>query len=126
MRFFMFRQDGMSVILRLDLEECLRMLAGRADLRRFFTDINMPAVAAFPAAGTGFDPHFILLNVGEQFLITLLVTFFDRGDPLEKAGDVIKTFGFRLLREVLVHLRPFLMFACGGRGKIFRSGTDAI
>ena len=38
------------IIFRLQLEICLRMIANRANLRGFFTDHDVPTVAALPDA----------------------------------------------------------------------------
>lgn len=76
----------LSIIFSVDLEEALRMSAGRADLGRLGADDDMTAVAAFPNFDFGLCKHFRKLDVLEQRAIALFVMLFDGGDEAELCG----------------------------------------
>ena len=72
------------------------MFAGRAHLRRLFSDIDVAAVHADPLLRSDTDKHFTLLDILDQFAIPLLVMFLDRGDPFKLTGDFLISLFLRL------------------------------
>ena len=67
------------------------MVADGADFRRGGADVDMAAVAAFPAVFAGADPDFSGFDVGEELAVAFLVALLDGGDALELGGDVVET-----------------------------------
>ena len=101
------------------------MLADGADFRRGGGDVDMAAVAAFPAVFAGADPDFSGFDVGEELAVAFLVALLDGGDALELGGDVVEAFCARLFGEALVHVGPFLAFAVCGGLQVFDGGADS-
>ena len=101
------------------------MVADGADFRRSGPDVDVAAVAAFPAVFAGADPDLSGLDVGKELAVAFLVAFFNGGNALELSGDVVESFGTGLFGETLVHVGPFLVLAVGGGLQVFDRGTDA-
>ncbi len=72
------------IVFGLNLEVCLRMIADRADLRRFFADMDMTAVAALPDHNAGACKNLFGFNIFEQGAVTLLVLLFKLSNRLEE------------------------------------------
>ena len=86
------------------------MLAHRTDIRRFFANNNVSAVAAVPNLITIAGEHQSALNVGKEFAVALFVFFFDLADPFKESGDLIQPFFFRGLGKTGVHIGPLEVF----------------
>ena len=102
------------------------MLADRADVRGFVADVNVSAVAAFPASFAGANPDFALFDVLSQFEVSLFVPLFNQGDGGKLICQFRKPFFAGDFGKALVHVRPFFVLASGSRLDIFQRTVDAV
>ena len=102
------------------------MCTDRADLRSLLADVDMSAVTAFPAVFSDLDPDFAFLNVGGKFVVAVFMALFDLGNGGELSSQLREAFGGGFFGKLLVHLRPFFMFACGSRLQVFERGADSV
>ena len=75
--------ENILIILRLNLEKRLRMLADRTKRRSVFGDVNMSAVDAFPNDDSVSLKNFTLLESIDKSSVAFFVNLLDLGDPLE-------------------------------------------
>lgn len=80
------------IILRIKLEEALRMVAHRALLRSSLTNVNVSTVAALPNAIAVTREHNTFLDVLQQFAITLLVVLLYLTHSTELRSNLGETF----------------------------------
>ena len=75
----------------------------------------MSAICADPEDFFLFFEDRTILDIRQKLAVTRFVLFFDFSDHAEEFGDVRKTFGFGVFREIFVHFRPLIIFTvCGG------------
>ena len=110
------RRRRASVVLGLDLEVGLRVVADRTLLGGLLALDDRAAVAALPAVRADAHPHLALLDVRGELAVALLVVLLDLGD-LRKEERV---------GEALVHVRPLLVLARGGGEEVGRRVADAL
>ena len=108
--------SGMTglVVLRLQLEVALRMVADRANVRGLRADDDVAAVAALPdaIALAGEDEAF--LDVGQELAVALLVLLLDGAHHLELLRDLLEPLLAGLASHASVHVRPLEVLAGGG------------
>jgi hypothetical protein len=114
------------IVLCMNFKVALGMVAGRADLRRFFTDHNVTAVAALPYLDLALGKDLRHLHIVQQSTIALLVVFFDGCDQTETLCQFVETFLLGGLGKASVHISPFIIFALCGREKIFSGVADSV
>ena len=114
------------IVFGLNLEVCLRMIADRADLRRFFADMDMTAVAALPDHNAGACKNLFGFNIFEQGAVTLLVLLFNLSNRLEEVRDPVEPFLFGFLRKFCVHVGPLEVFAGSGIRKVDSGGRYTV
>ena len=100
------------------------MRAYRADFRRLLADDNVPAVAALPDNVVVLGEHHFVLNIGQQLAVTLLVLLLDSAHHFKQCGDFSEAFFSGFLREGLVHIGPFVVFAGCRVLQVFHGGGD--
>ena len=75
---------------------------------------NVSAVAAFPYLDFALFEDCCGFHVLQEGAVAFFVALLDGGDHTELVGEGLEAFGFGGLREVLVHVGPFVVFAIGG------------
>jgi len=110
-----------SEVVGQNLEERLRVRAGRTFLRGFRAGENEPAVAAFPRYGRALFEHLPVGDVLGELQIALFVVLFHRGYVFKYRSDFGKSLLFGVLRALGVNFRLLFVFsggrhfeACGG------------
>ncbi len=110
----------------MNFEITLRMIASRANIGGFFAYHDMTAVAAFPHFDRAFFKDLSSFDIFEQSTVSFLVMLFDCGNKAESARKFRESLFFCSFGKSLVHIRPFIVFACGSRAKILRRISDAV
>ena len=85
----------------------------------------MTAVAAFPDFDFRLCKHFRKFDILEQRTVALFMMLFDGGDEAELCGKFGEAFLFGGLCELLIHIRPLVVFARCGGSQIFGRIADA-
>lgn len=93
-----------SIILGVNLEEALRMSAGRADLRRFRADDDVTAVAALPDLDFALLEDLSRLDILQEGAIALLMMFLDLCDEAELRCQCLEALFLGRLSKALVHV----------------------
>ena len=104
------------LIFRIFFKISLRVLAGRAKLRRFFTLYHISAVEAYPSRLRRLrGKHLAVPNLVEIFNESFLVHFFDRCYFVKKKCDSLKALFSCFTCKLRIHSLPLEMLsACGG------------
>ena len=102
------------------------MVAGRADLRCFLTDHDMPAVAALPHLDLALGKDFRHFHIVQQGTVALLMMLFDGGDQTETLGQLMEALLVGGFGEAVVHIRPLVVLTLSGGEKIFGGVADAV
>ena len=95
------------------------MHACGANFGSLYADNDVPAVAALPYSDFAFCKNFVVFDVFKKRTITFLVMFFDSRDKAESCRKRLEALFFGVTRELLVHIRPFVVFALGCGAQIF-------
>src|SRR5574344_791975 len=92
------------------------MLANRANLRCFFADDEMSAVAALPHGFLALLKDCLHFHITEQCAVTLLVGLLNLGDLAELESESGKALLLCLLGKAVVHVCPLVILSvsCGG------------
>ena len=85
----------------------------------------MAAVPALPAVLADTLPDFAALQVRQKLAVTLLVMLLNGRHTLELTGNGLESLLTGNLRKFLVHLRPLLVLASGGRQQVLLGGANA-
>ena len=85
----------------------------------------MTAVAAFPNLDFALLEHGSGLHVLEEGAVAFFVALFDSGNHAELVGESLEAFGLGGLREVFVHVGPFVVFTIGGGLQVGSGIADA-
>ena len=97
------------IIVRPDLEPCLRLFADRADLGRLGALMNMPAVETDPGRLLGLFEHGLPFDVGKEGIIPFHMLLFDFRNQLKQDRNIIESFFPGLLRKIGIHLLPLVL-----------------
>ena len=124
-RTLLIRRQPESIISGSQTEITLRMRADRTYVRSGRADYNVPAVAALPDCIPFPCEHKLSLDIGEKFLVALLVMFLYLGDHLEEGCNLIKAFLTGRLGKRRVHLCPLVVLARRSVSKISFSVRDS-
>ena len=95
------------------------MHACGANFGSLYSDNDVSAVAALPYSDFAFCKNFVVFDVFKKRAIAFLVMFFDSRDKAESCRKRLEALFFGVTRELLVHIRPFVVFALGGGKQIF-------
>ena len=101
------------------------MIAGGTDLGGLCADSDVAAVAAFPDLDFALFEHLRCLQIVQQCAVALFVVLFDLRDEAEALCQLREALFLGSLGKVLIHIRPFVVFACGGSGQIGLRVADA-
>ena len=112
------------VVLSLELEEALRMLADRTYLGSLRTNDNVSAVAANPDGIAVATEDESILDVFQQLAIALLVCLLDGSDSTELVGDLCEAFLLSFLSHVGVHVSPLVVLTLGSSLKVLACALD--
>ena len=123
-RTLLIRRQPESIISGSQTEITLRMCADRTYIRSGRADHYVPAVAALPDGIPFSCENKLPLDIGEKFLVALLVMFLYLGDHLEEGCNLIKAFLTGRLGKRRVHLRPLVVLARRSISKISLSVRD--
>ena len=106
---------GALVVLRVDLEEALRVVAHWAYLWSVLAYHDVSAVAALPDALIVAREHDAALKVANELLVTLLVVLLDFTNHAELRGNLIEALFLCLFCHACVHVCPLEVLAsCSG------------
>ncbi len=114
------------VVLLVDFEVGLRVVADRADLGGLGADDDVAAVATFPDVHLALGEDLLGLDVVQQGTVTLLVVLLDGGHTTELGGQLGEALGLCSLGKAFVHIGPLVVLAIGGSGQVLSSGADAV
>ena len=101
------------VVLGLELEESLRVVANRANLGCLRTNDDVSAVAALPDAVAVAREDEAFLDVLQQLAIALFVFTFNLGDTAEFLGNLSESFLVGLASHTVVHIGPLEVLTIG-------------
>ena len=99
------------IILCVNFEISLSVIAGRADLRGGGADYDVTAVAAFPNFALALLEDFCGLDILEKCAIPLLVMSLDLRYQTEPCCKLRETFLFGGLCEACVHIGPLIVLS---------------
>ena len=102
------------------------MVAGRADLRCFLTDHDMPAVAALPYLDLTLGEDLRHLHIVQQGTVALLMMLFNGGYQAETLGQLMETLLVGGFGKAVVHIRPLVVLALSGGEKVFGGVANAV
>ena len=114
-----------SIVLGLELEVSLRMVAHGAHLGSLFAHHDVAAVAALPDALVVAREHHFVLDVFEQLAVAFLVMALYLGYALKLNGNLFKALFAGLTGHAGIHVGPLEVFATSGGRKVLRRGFDA-
>ena len=83
-----------------------------ANLGRFLTDANMPAIYALPNSIAVTRKDQTALNIRYQLAVSFLMLFFDFAHGFKKISYFVKALFFCLFCKAAVHISPFKILAC--------------
>ena len=109
-----------------EFQIALGMVAGWADLRRFLTNHDMPAVAALPHLDLALGKDFRHFHIVQQGAVALLMMLFNGGDQTEALRQLMKAFFIGGFGEAVVHIRPLVVLTLSGGEEIFGGVADAV
>ena len=109
---------GLLIVLCMDKEVRLRMLADRAKLRSLLADDDMAAIAALPDHVLIAREYDTLLDVAKKLAITLLVSLLDSADLLEKESNLVESLFLGYLCKLGIHVCPFIVLTGSSVSKI--------
>ncbi len=102
------------------------MRADGADFRSARADNEVAALPALPHNDFALLEDFLHFDVVQELEITFFVVFFDSADTAELSGEFGEAFFLGVLRELVVHVGPFVVFVAGSRLEVFSSVADAL
>ena len=102
------------------------MGAHRACGRSLGADDDVAAVAAFPHLDFALLEHGGRFHVLEEGTVAFFMALFDGGDHAELLGEGGKAFSLGGLREVFVHVGPFVVLAVGGSLQVGSGVADTV
>ena len=102
------------------------MVAGRADLRCFLTDHDMPAVAALPHLDLALGKDFRHFHIVQQGTVALLMMLFNGGYQAEALCQLVKALLVSSLGKAVVHIRPLVVLTLSGGEKVFGGVANAV
>ena len=110
----------------MQLKICLRMSADWANFRSLLPYNNMATIAALPYTHTRAFEDLGHFNILEQCTIPFLVTFLNGSHHTELSSQCLESLFFSSFGKRLIHVRPFVVFACSCSCKILGSIANAI
>ncbi len=114
------------IVFRVNFKVALGMVAGRADLRGFLTDHDMPAVAALPYLDLTLGKDLCHLHIVQQGAVALLMVLFNGGYQAETLGQRMETFLIGSFGKAIVHIRPLVVLTLSGGEKVFCGVANAV
>ena len=110
------------VVLGVDFEIRLRVVANGTHLGSFFAVVNVPAIRAFPNDLFSLGKDLAVLDILEKLAVAFLVLALNLADFFEKERDFVEALFSCLLGKGCIHIGPLVMLARGGIGKILERG----
>ena len=108
---------GVLIVFRVDLKVALGMIAGRANLRRFFAYDDMTAVAALPDLDGTLGKDLGGFHIAQQRTVAFLVVLFNGCHQAEPFCQLRESLGFGGFGKAIIHIRPLVVFTLGGSQK---------
>ena len=110
------------VVLRLQLEVALGVVADGTHARGVLAYHNMTAVAAPPHAVAFAGVDQAAFDVGEELAVALFVLALDGAHHLELPGNLFEALLASLSGHAGIHVGPFEVLACGSLGQVLNRG----
>ena len=112
------------VILSLNLEVALWVVANWANLWSLLAYYDVTAVRALPDAIAITRENYLVLNVLQELAITLLVVLLNLSYHLELSGNLVEALLTSLFSHAFVHLCPLAMLTLGSSQKVLFCTLD--
>ena len=97
------------IVLSVDLEEALRMVADGAYFRSILADHDVTTVAALPDALIVAREDDTTLDVAHELLVALLVMLLDSTYHTELSSDLLEAFLLSFLSHTGIHVGPLVV-----------------
>ena len=113
------------IVFSLDLEVSLRVCTYRAYLRSFAALYSMSAVVAVPYNFRISFEYDTFFDVSQKLSVSFFMFLFDLSYAFKQECDMIETFFSGFLSHTIVHVSPFVIFACSSISQVmYRSLTS--
>ena len=114
-RIFSTGWSGITLIIfSVNFKIALWMSTNRTNFGCFCSDYDMTAITALPDFDFAFFKYRGCLNIFQQSTVAFFVMLFDLRNHAEFFCKFRKAFFFRCFCKVLIHVRPFVIFAFSG------------